>query len=99
MESKESMQYFRGSILCWFSFDELRPYLAKQILIPNGNESERMTYDEFFAQKLYSSYLLGDSNMYNRMLLEYVVDPIKIKKEQSRIETEIMNFEQDLWEY
>lgn len=99
MESKESMQYFRGSVLCWFAFDELRPYLAKQILIPNGNESERMTYDEFFAQKLYSSYLLGDSNMYNRMLLEYVVDPVKIKKEQSRIETEIMNFEQDLWEY
>ncbi len=99
MESKESMQYFRGSVLCWFAFDELRPYLAKQILIPNGNESERMTYDELFAQKLYSSYLLGDSNMYNRMLLEYVVDPVKIKKEQSRIETEIMNFEQDLWEY
>jgi gliding motility associated protien GldN len=99
MEAKESMQYFRGSVLCWFAFDELRPYLAKQILIPNGNESERMTYDEFFAQKLYSSYLLGDSNMYNRMLLEYVVDPVKIKKEQARIETEIMNFEQDLWEY
>ena len=58
-----------------------------------------MTYEELFAQKLYSSYLLGDSNMYNRMLLEYVVDPVKIKKEQSRIETEIMNFEQDLWEY
>ena len=99
IESKESMQYFRGSILCWFSFDELRPYLAKQIVIPNGNETERLTYDEFFDQKLYSSYLLGDSNMFNRMLLEYVVDPVKIKKEQTRIETEIMNFEQDLWEY
>ena len=99
IESKESMQYFRGSVLCWFAFDELRPYLAKQIVIPNGNETERLTYDEFFAQKLYSSYLLGDSNMYNRTLLEYEADPVKIKKEQARIETEIMNFEQDLWEY
>lgn len=99
VEMKESMQYFRGSILCWFAFDELRPYLAKQIVIPNGNETERLSYDEFFAQKLYYSYLLGDSNMFNRMLLEYVVDPVKIKKEQTRIETEIMNFEQDLWEY
>jgi len=99
VESKESMQYFRGSILCWFSFDELRPELAKQYVIPNGNESERLTFDEFFVQKLYSSYLLGDSNMFNRMLLDYVVDPVKIKKEQNRIETEIMNVEQDLWEY
>jgi gliding motility associated protien GldN len=99
VETKESMQYFRGSVLCWFSFDELRPELAKHYIIPNGNESERLTFDEFFAQKLYSSYLLGDSNMFNRMLLDYVVDPVKIKKEQNRIETEIMNQEQDLWEY
>ncbi len=99
IESKESMQYFIGSILCWFSFDELRPYLVRQYVIPNGNDSQRMSYDDFFSQKLYSSYLLGDSNMFNRMLLEYNVDPDKIKKEQSRIETELMNFEQDLWEY
>jgi len=99
VESKESMQYFRGSILCWFSFDELRPELARQNVIPNGNETQRLNYDEFFAQKLYSSYLLGDSNMFNRMLLEYVVDPVKIKKEQGRIETDMMNVEQDLWEY
>lgn len=99
IDSKESMQYFRGSILGWFAFDELRPELAKQNVIANGNESERLTYDEFFSERLYSSYLLGDSNMFNRMLLEYVVDPIKIRKEQNRIETEIMNVEQDLWEY
>jgi len=99
MESKESMGYFRGSILGWFAFDELRPFLAKQFVIPNGNETQRLTFDEFFSQKLYSSYLLGDSNMFNRMLLEYEVDPVKIKKEQNRIETDMMNVEQDLWEY
>ena len=98
-KSKKSIKYFQESVLCWFSFDELRPYLAKQFVIPNGNETQRLTYDEFFAQKLYSSYLLGDSNMFNRMLLDYVVDPVKIKKEQDRLETELMNVEQDLWEY
>lgn len=99
VESKESMAYFRGSVLCWFAFDDLRPYLAKQFVIPNGNETQRLTYDEFFSQKLYSTYLLGDSNMFNRMLLEYVVNPNKIRKEQKRIETELMNVEQDIWEY
>lgn len=99
LESKESMAYFRNSVLCWFAFDELRPYLAKQYVIPNGNETARTTYDEFFAQKLYSSYLLGDSNMFNRMLLEYVVNPDKMAKEQKRIETELLNIEQDIWEY
>jgi len=91
--------YFKPSIGGWFLFDQLRPYLAKQYVIPNGNESKRMTYDDFFAQKLYSSYLLGDSNMFNRMLLQSYSTPDQIRKEQNRIDTEILNVEQDLWEY
>lgn len=98
-QSNKSFKYFQESVLCWFAFDELRPYLAKQYVIPNGNETQRLTFDDFFAQKLYSSYLLGDSNMFNRMLLEYEVNPNKIRKEQNRIETELLNFEEDLWEY
>ena len=98
-QSSNAFKYFQESILCWFAFDELRPTLAKQYVIPNGNETQRLTFDEFFAQQLYSSYLLGDSNMFNRMLLEVAADPNKIKKEQNRIETELLNFEQDLWEY
>jgi gliding motility associated protien GldN len=98
-QSQQSIKYFQQSVLCWFAFDELRPYLAKQYVIPNGNETQRLTYDEYFAQKLYSSYLLGDSNMFNRMLLESEVNPDKIRKEQNRIETDLLNFEEDLWEY
>ena len=98
MANNDSMAYFRNSVLCWFSFDELRPYLIRQLVIPNGNDSQRMTYDEFFSQNLYSSYLLGDSNMYSRMLLEFSLDENALRAEQKRIETELMNFEQDLWE-
>jgi gliding motility associated protien GldN len=98
-QSKNPVKFFQESVLCWFAFDELRPYLARQYVIPNGNETQRLTYDEFFAQKLFSTYLLGDSNMFNRMLLESEVSRSKIKKEQNRIETEILNFEEDLWEY
>ena len=64
-EKVDSWKYFQQSILCWFVFDDLRPYLAKQYVIPNGNETQRLTYDEFFTQKLYSSYILGDANMLN----------------------------------
>ena len=95
----DSWSYFQSSVMCWFLFDELRPYLARQYVIPNGNNTQRLTYDEFFAQKFYSDYLLGDSNLNNRMLLQYLGDPSKIRKEQKRIETELLNFEQDLWEY
>jgi gliding motility associated protien GldN len=104
-ETNQTMQYFQNSVLCWFSFDELRPYLAKQYVIPNGNDTQRLTFDEFFVQKLYDNYLLGESNMYSRMLLDYqrILSEEEleaaIRKEQKRIATELLNFEQDLWEY
>ena len=98
-QSKNPMKFFQESVLCWFAFDELRPYLARQYVIPNGNETARLSYDEYFAQKLYFSYLLGDSNIFNRMLLESELTYDRIHREQNRIETELLNFEEDLWEY
>ncbi len=93
------MQAVQESMLFWIAFDELRPYLAKQYLIPQQNDTKRVTYDEFFAKKLYTSYLIGDSNMYDRMILSYAKSEQEIKKEQQRIFDELLNFEQDLWEY
>jgi gliding motility associated protien GldN len=106
IESKESMRYFQNSILCWFAFDDLRPFMIKQFVIPKKNDTQRLTYDDFFLQNLYSSYLLGDSNMYSRMLLDYgsiIADSTQftdfVHKEQQNIQTELLNFEMDLWEY
>jgi gliding motility associated protien GldN len=90
---------FKFSVLCWYFYDDLRPHLAKQYIIPNGNETQRLTFDDFFTQKLYHSYLLGDENMLDKMLLQTYNDHEAILREQKRIETELLNFEQDLWEY
>ncbi len=87
------------SILFWLAFDELRPYLAKQYVIPQSNDTKRITFDEFFAKKLYTSYLIGDSNMYDRMFLNYAKTEQEVKREQQRVFDELLNFEQDLWEY
>lgn len=97
--NNDAWSYLQSSVLCWFLFDELRPYLARHYVIPNGNDTQRMTFDDFFTQHLYSSYVLGDSNNRGWMLLRQYTNADKIKKEQQRIETEILNFEQDLWEY
>lgn len=98
-EPDQVMEALLQAVLFWIPFDDLRPYLAKQYMIPRVNDNARMTFDDFFIKKLYSSYLLGDSNMYNRMILNYTNDEAEIKKEQQRIAAELLNFEQDLWEY
>lgn len=108
------MEALYGQILFWLPFEPFRKYLAQQYIIPRGyNDIERTTFDEFFAKKLYSSYIVGASNVYDRMIPDYVPVPKKkdtgeidtekyhenILKEQERIEKELLNFEQDLWEY
>lgn len=97
--TEEYRDAFLQSIMFWVVFDDLRPYLAKQYMIPTTNESKRVTYEEFFQKRLYSSYLVAQSDMYDRMILDYAIDPEEIAKEQDKIATALLTFEQDLWEY
>ncbi|MBQ2189608.1 MAG: gliding motility protein GldN [Paludibacteraceae bacterium] len=98
-DSSNVIESLRQSIMFWIPFDALRPYLAMQYAIPNRNETKHVTYDEFFQKRLFSSYIVGEGNMYNRWIPDYTGDPEKIKQEQERIANELLNFEQDLWEY
>jgi len=99
-DSTKVMSMLRESIMFWIPFDGLRPYLAMQYAIPNRNETKRVTYDEFFQKRLFTSYIVGEGNMYNRWIPDYKFNDIEgIRKEQDRIATELLNFEQDLWEY
>ena len=98
-DSTKVMSSLRESIMFWIPFDHLRPYLAMQYVIPNRNETKRVTFDEFFQKRLFTSYIVGEGNMYNRWIPDYSGTPTQIKKEQERIATELLNFEQDLWEY
>lgn len=99
-DSTRIMSSLRESIMFWIPFDPLRPYLAMQYVIPNRNETKRVTFDDFFQKRLFTSYIVGEGNMYNRWIPDYQLNDIPgIRKEQERIANELLNFEQDLWEY
>ena len=71
-----------------------------QYAIPNRNEVKRVTFDDFFQKRLFTSYIVGEGNMYNRWIPDYTAgDEEAVKKEHARIAAELLNFEQDLWEY
>jgi len=96
---EEPGRFMRESVKFWALYDELRPYLASHYIIPTQNESKRVTFDEFFEKRLFSSYIIGEGNIYNRMILDYCNTEQEAKQEQARIENELLTFEQDLWEY
>ena len=98
-EDMPVMEALYGQILFWVPFDAFRPYMAQQYVTPRGNDSKRVTFDDFFALKKYSSYVVGVNNVYSRMVPELADTYEEIQREQRRIETELLNVEQDLWEY
>lgn len=98
-DQTEPSKFMRESVKFWMLYDELRPYLASHYIIPIQNETKRVTFEEFFEKRLFSSYIVGEGNMYNRMILDYCKTEEAAKKEQARIENELLTFEQDLWEY
>ena len=93
------MEALYGQILFWVPFDAFRPYMAKQYVMQTDNEAKRVTFDDFFLKQLYSSYLVGASNVYDRMIPDYATTPEAIAKEQELIEWDLLSAEQDLWEY
>lgn len=101
LRSQNLMKAVREAFVCWIPFDALVPYLKGQYISPIQNETKRVTYDAFFREKLYSSYILGDDNMFSRIIIdeENAYTEKQMKKEQDRIAKEMLDFELDLWEY
>lgn len=87
--------------LFWVSFEKLRPFLAQQeILLTDKNNGARPSFDDVFMKRRFNAYIYRESNVQdNRMLVEYCMDTESVHKEQARIKTNIINFENDLWEY
>ena len=86
--------------LFWVRYDELRPYLAKQeALLSDKNNGARESMDDLFIKRRFGSYIFKESSTMNRNLLQYNSTAAEMHKEQERIKTSIINFEQDLWEY
>jgi gliding motility associated protien GldN len=98
-EQTTVMDAVYGQILFWVPFDTFRPYMAKQLLTPSDNDTKGVTYDDFFAKKMYSSYLFGMNNIYDKMIPQLATTYEEMQAEQRRIEAELLTVEQDLWEY
>lgn len=86
--------------LCWIPMDNLRPFFVqKEIMITDKNNGARMSLDDLFMKRRFASNLYKESNIQNRMILDYNGTAEEVKREQQRIKTDILNQEQDLWEY
>jgi len=85
--------------LFWVNFNEIRDVLAKNEAFTSNNDAQRISFDDLFMQRRFSSIIFGESNVFNdRYVSEYTIGKSSLF-EAERIKTELFDFEHDLWEY
>ncbi|MFT6679528.1 MAG: gliding motility associated protein GldN, partial [Granulosicoccus sp.] len=90
---------FRGfQELFWIDYPESRKVLAQHPVFLRHNDNKALNYDDLFAKRYYDSFLVKESNVFNRNIREYA-QGIDGLLEGERIEEKIRNMESDFWAY
>jgi len=99
LEKFDEMGEYKGEqLLVWLYFPELRVPMSSTSIFNSSNHAATITYDQLFMKRIFSSYIFKESNVYDRKIESYKQD-LDLLLESRRIETELFNYEQDLWEY
>ena len=83
----------------WVYYPQARDLLAKSVAMNPYNGARSLSYDDLFVKRLFNSYVVKESNIYNNRFISSYLSGREAMLESKRIENEIFNFEQDLWAY
>jgi len=92
----------RGSTpMFWVYYPNLRATLAKYEVYNPKNFGARMSWEELFESRMFSSYITKSTidNASNKTLAQSIKDPLFRLLEGEKIKDKIFNYEQDLWSY
>lgn len=83
----------------WFYFPEVRAVLANEEVYNRKNESIRLTFDDVFIKRYFTSHIIKEDNVYNRTLADAGYKGFDQLVEADRVKEKIFNFEHDLWDF
>ena len=84
--------------LFWVKYDDVKNYLSGQdVMTSNINNAARMSMDDFFSTNHYKGEIYMTTNMQNKSLQQYCATDSLLKKEQARIEKQMTDFEEHIW--
>jgi len=83
----------------WVYFPAIRPILAGAEVFNMKNESAKISYDDLFLRRFFSSYIYKEPNVKDVRVEDYASNPEDFLMESERIKQKLFNFEQSLWDY
>lgn len=83
----------------WVHYGEARELFASNAVINPQNTARNMSFDDLFIKRRFNSYVVKESNAFNNRAISDYLSGKDAMLESKKVENEIFNFEQDLWEY
>jgi gliding motility associated protien GldN len=84
--------------LFWLYYPECRYVFANADVFNLFNDAQRRTYEDLFQKRYFASYIIKESNVYDRTILSYAKGRDGLA-ESERIKEELFLLEHDLWHY
>lgn len=84
--------------LFWLYYPECRYVFANADVFNLFNDAQRRTYEDLFQKRYFSSYIVKESNVYDRKIIEYARG-IDALTQSEKIKEELFILEHDLWHY
>jgi gliding motility associated protien GldN len=95
----EDLNFTSRVQLFWIRYNDFRDTFARHEAYNRSNDAQRISYDDLFIQRRFSSMIYAESNVYDdRRINEYKVGK-EVLYEAEKIKRELQEFEHDLWEY
>lgn len=88
--------------LFWVKWDDLKKILINQEIFNRHNDAMRISYYDFFELRLFTSYIIKESNAFDFKIAEFEEfksDPFRALLEAEKIKNKLFNWEHDLWEW
>jgi gliding motility associated protien GldN len=83
----------------WVYYPEARALLTNHEIYNRHNDAQRISYDDFFWQRRFDSYVVAESNVYNNRWVTAYTLGTKAILESNEIENYLFSTEHDMWVY
>ncbi len=82
----------------WAYYPDCREVMSRQSAYNPLNDAQRMSWEDIMEMRFFSSYIMKESNVYDRRIQDYKAG-VDILFEAEKIQETIFNFEHDLWTF
>lgn len=86
-------------VLCWFNYPGIRGFLARQPVAVANNSMPPMSWEDLFEMRFFDSYITKEQNVPDEHRPDKSRGDRELQQRGGRIEQDIFNREQDVWEY